>query len=226
MNEQGFFAAIEGGDGSGKGTQTELLLTHVRDELGKKVMKLSFPRYGEPSAYYVEQYLNGAYGSVNEVPADLAVLPFAIDRSATKDDIRDFLNTGGLVLTDRFVASNLAHHGTKIDDPYERQLFYERTMRTEYEVLGIPRPDLNIVLLVPSEIAQQNVDKKAARSYTNLKRDIHEADANHLDKAKRNYEELCQLYPDEFIAVECMDDSGTLRSIDDIQQEIRSLLPN
>jgi thymidylate kinase len=81
---------------------------------------------------------------------------------------------------------------------------------------------------VPSDIAQQNVDKKdaAARSYTTKKRDIHEADANHLEKAKANYEELCMLFPDEFVAVNCMDSEGNLRSIDDIQQEIRRISGN
>lgn len=222
------FIAIEGSDGSGKGTQAEQLYSYLVNKLGKPVLSLSFPRYGESSAYYVERYLNGEYGMAEDVPADLGALPYMLDRFAATKEITTFLqeNPDGIVLTNRYVASNLAHQGTKIDDPAKRREFYERTMRTEYEVLGIPRADKNIVLLVPTETAQQNVDKKSARDYTNLKRDIHEANTDHLDKAKRNYEELCQLYPDEFTAINCMDDSGTLRSIDDIQQEIRSLLPN
>jgi hypothetical protein len=69
---------------------------------------------------------------------------------------------------------------------------------------------------MPTNLAQANIDKKDAlnRSYTAKKRDIHEADADHLDRAKANYEELCQLYPDEFTAI----------TIDDIQMEIRSLI--
>lgn len=218
------FIAIEGGDGSGKGTQAEILREYMSTALGKIVTKLSFPQYGEPSAYYAERYLNGDYGGINDVHPDLASLAYAVDRYAAKPQIEaSLVNPAHTVLTDRYVGSNVAHQGAKIDDTRERHAFYERTLHTEYEIFGIPRPSKNIVLLVPSTIAQQNVDKKAARSYTSLKRDIHEADADHLEKAKRNYQELCELYPDEFIAIDCMN-GETLRSIDDIQAEIRTLL--
>lgn len=216
----GRFIAIEGGDGSGKATQSKLLAEYLRGQ-GKDVLETDFPRYGEPSAYYVERYLNGAYGGPNDVSAELGSLPFALDRYAAKKEIIEHLKKpDAIVISNRYVASNLAHQGTKISDPGERKAFYERTMQTEYEVLGIPRPDQNIVLIVPAELAQGNVDKKDVRSYTTLKRDIHEADANHLELAKANYEELCELYPNEFIAIECTE-NGAMRMVDDIQGEIR-----
>jgi dTMP kinase len=221
----GDFIAIEGGDGSGKATQTELYRVYAADILKKTVLKLSFPRYGEDSAYYAERYLNGAYGASNDVPAELGSLPYAIDRFAASGEIRDFLKQpNSLVISDRYIASNLAHQGVKIADANERKKFYERTMTTEYEVLGIPRASKNIVLLMPSHHAQANVDKKATRSYTTMKRDIHEADADHLEKAKANYEELCRLYPNEFIAIQCINESGAMRSIEDIQNEIRQII--
>lgn len=221
----GLFVAIEGGDGSGKGTQAEILRDYVANELKRPVTKLSFPRYGERSAYYAEQYLNGNYGAAIDVHPDLAALAYAIDRYAERPALERLLEDDDrIVIADRYQGSNLAHQGSKIDDEAERLAFYERTLHTEYEILGIPRPMKNIVLLVPSNTAQANVDRKQARSYTSLKRDVHEADADHLDKTKRNYEELCRLYPQEFIAVDCMNDSVTMRSIDDIQQEIRSII--
>ncbi len=219
----GRFIAIEGGDGSGKATQAKLLAEYATAQ-GYDVLTVSFPRYGNDSAYYAERYLNGAYGTAEDVPAELGILPYALDRFAARDDIAAHLaKDKSLVIADRYMASNLAHQGTKVDEVDTRQEFYRRTMLTEYDILGIPRPDLNIVLLVPSAISQANVDKKAARSYTALKRDIHEADAGHLDKAKRNYEEICELYPNEFTALNCMSDEQ-LRPIDDIQASIRDLL--
>ncbi|MDB5167644.1 MAG: Thymidylate kinase [Candidatus Saccharibacteria bacterium] len=221
----GVFIAIEGGDGSGKATQSTLLSEFVQNELHKDVLKVSFPQYGQPSAYYAGKYLDGAYGTVDEVPADLASLTYALDRFAAKDTITNQLaKDNSVVIADRYVASNLAHQGTKFNDETERHSYYDRMMQTEYETLSIPRPDINIVLILPTDLAQANVDKKDARSYTDKKRDIHEADPNHLEKAKANYEELCRLYPDEFTAVHCTNDSGEMRSIDDIQQEIRDLL--
>lgn len=219
----GLFIAIEGGDGSGKGTHSELLLQHFIG-MGYEATKISFPRYGSDSAFYVEKYLNGAYGQADDVPADLGVLPYAIDRFAASSDIRlQLSNEKSVVIADRYMASNLAHQGTKISDAAERSSFYERTKITEYGVLGIPKPDRTIVLVMPTEHMQSNVDKKAARSYTDLKRDIHEANADHLEKAKSNFEELCRLYPNEFTAVHCTNTSGAMRSIEDIQAEIRTL---
>ncbi len=223
VNPSGLFIAIEGGDGSGKGTQSKLLAEYARQE-GYDVLEISFPRYGNDSAYYVEQYLNGAYGGTNDVPADLGVLPYAIDRYAASVEIRAHLaKPNSLVIADRYMASNLAHQGAKIADANERTLFYERTKTTEYGVLGIPRPDKNIVLVVPTNLMQENVDKKATRSYTANKRDIHEADADHLEKAKANFEELCELFPSEFTALHCTDQKGSLHPIETIQLKLREL---
>lgn len=220
----GLFIAIEGGDGSGKGTQSKLLIESLRGE-GYNVFEADFPRYGEDSAYYVERYLNGEYGGPNDVPAELGSLPYALDRFAAKEDIQKHLQGDkAIVVSNRYVASNLAHQGTKFSTAEQRHAFYDRTTLTEYQILGIPKPDLNIVLLVPTKTAQENVDKKDTRGYTAKKRDIHEADSDHLEKAKLNYEELCNLYPEEFTALHCTDELGSMRSIEEIQQDIRALV--
>ena len=225
LNKKSTFIAIEGGDGSGKGTQAEILREYLSKDSNNNVLKLSFPRYGETSAYYASQYLNGAYGAADDVHADLASLTYALDRFAAKSDIQAFLDKpNGIVIVDRYVASNLAHQGTKFADANDRKAYYERIMDTEYNILGIPRPDKNIVLIMPTDMAQLNIDKKATRSYTDKKRDIHEADATHLDRAKANYEELCKIYPDEFTAINCIDKNGNMRTIEDIQSEIRSII--
>lgn len=219
----GRFIAIEGGDGSGKTTQADLLVEYLKSA-GKKVYRQKFPRYGLDSAYYVEQYLNGAYGQTDDVPADLGVLPYAIDRYAAGSEIRAILEDPEAVLIcDRYMGSNLAHQGAKVPDAKVRQEFYKRTLKTEYDVLGIPQPDINIVLLVPAKIAQVNVDNRPDREYTDKKRDIHEADVGHLEKAKANYEELCRLYPEEFTAIDCMQ-GEELMPIDIIQDKIRALI--
>jgi len=223
----GVFIAIEGGDGSGKATQASLLEAYFRDELKKPVLRVSFPQYGKASAIYAGRYLDGNYGSADDVHPDIGSLPFAIDRFAAKGDIQAMLDTpDGIVIADRYVASNLAHQGAKLADPTARHQFYKEVLELEYHIFSIPKPTLNIVLIVPTDIAQANVDKKDAstRSYTDKKRDIHEQDASHLDKAKANYEELCGLYPEEFTAVQCMDTNGHLRSIESINDELLSLI--
>lgn len=219
---ENLFIAIEGGDGSGKGTQAKLL-EEQRKSTGRGVLRVSFPRYGESSAYFAQQYLNGVYGGVNDVHPDLASLAYALDRFAAKEEIESALAEGKDVLLDRYVGSNLAHQGAKIANTRERHEFYKRIIDLEYGTLALPQPQKNIVLLVPPNISQENVDKKDARSYTERTRDIHEADANHLELAKRNYEELCELFPETFIAIDCMQ-GDTMRSIEDIRSEIARII--
>ncbi len=216
----GVFIAIEGGDGSGKGTQTELITERLKRK-GIDVLKLSFPRYGEASAEIVSNYLNGDYSEGNTLHPDIASLPFAIDRYAAKQQILDHLSRkNSVVIADRYVASNLAHQGAKLTDPTERKAFYARISNIEFGILQLPQPDVSFVLLVPSTIAQQNVDAKAMRTYTDKKRDIHEADSEHLDRTRSNYEELTKLFPEQYTTINCMSDNTTMRSIEDINKDI------
>lgn len=218
------FVAIEGGDGSGKATQAKKLAQKAKKE-GWDVFMVSFPRYGQLSAEIIEKYLNGAYGKAQDVHPDLASLPYALDRYAASSVIRNHLEKpGALVIADRYTASNMAHQGAKLGDAQKRHSFYTRIMAIEYQMLGIVRPDLNIVLTVPGTIAYDNVSKKETRSYTLRSHDIHEADKGHLEMSRANYHELCELYPDEFVAVECMQDDDRMRPIEAIHQDIWRLV--
>ncbi len=219
--------AIEGIDGSGKATQTGLISNYFSKKIGKSVLQMSFPQYGQPSAVFAEKYLNGEYGGADDVAADLGSLIFALDRFAAKPIIENHLNyPNSIGILDRFVGANLAHQGTKIPDRDSRLEFYERIRMTEFEIFEIPKPIMNIVLLLSTDIAQINVDSKSSRSYTTKRRDIHEESASHLDRASANYIELCQIYPDEFTPIQCIDETGRMRTPEDIQTEVQQILRN
>ena len=86
----------------------------------------------------------------------------------------------------------------------------------EYGTFNLPKPDLNIILHVTAELAQQLVDKKdvSVRTYVNgAKRDILEADLDHLKKAEKTYLEISELFPNTKL-VECMENQELL----DIEQ--------
>ena len=70
---------IEGTDGSGKGTQTKLLSEALKKK-GVKFEITDFPQYNTPSAFFVEKYLNGGYGSLDEVGPYKASFFYALDR--------------------------------------------------------------------------------------------------------------------------------------------------
>ena len=74
---------IEGTDGSGKATQTKLLMEHLEKE-GFKVFTTSFPKYESDSSALVKMYLNGEIAeNANGVNAKAASMFYAADRYAT-----------------------------------------------------------------------------------------------------------------------------------------------
>jgi dTMP kinase len=62
-------------------------------------------------------------------------------------------------------------------------------------LFDIPKPDKNILLYMPTEIGQILVDKKWHRDYVWWeKRDIHEADLQHLKDAAEAYKYVAEKY--------------------------------
>ncbi|MBT4120465.1 MAG: thymidylate kinase [Candidatus Magasanikbacteria bacterium] len=207
--QRGLFIMIEGTDGSGKGTQTDILVDRLRKEK-VEVEQISFPQYGEPSAFLVEEYLNGKYGSAEEVGPYKASILYATDRFAAAPKIKQWLKEGKIVIANRYVASNMGHQGGKIKDIDERKKYFDWNYNLEYEILEIPRPTVNLILHVTPEISQQLVDKKEEREYLKgKKRDIHEDDLNHLADAEQAYVEIAKTYP-EFKLIECVEDDSIL----------------
>ncbi len=223
----GGFFVIEGTDGSGKGTQVDLLVKRLQSE-GHSVALFDFPQYENESSYFVRQYLNGEYGSVEDIGPYTGSLFYALDRFEASKKIQQALSEDKIVIANRFTGSNMAHQGTKFSSPEERKGYFIWLDNLEFQMLKIPRPDKSIVLRVPAETAQQLVDKKDARSYTDKKRDIHEADINHLRRSVEVYDDMCQLFPIDFERIDCVR-SGKLMSIEDIHEllwnTIRPLLP-
>jgi thymidylate kinase/thymidylate synthase ThyX len=224
---RGIFIAIEGSDGTGKGTQSALLTERLQKE-GYDVVKIDFPQYDSPSSYFAVEYLNGRFGSGKDVGPYTASLFFALDRYAASFQIREALDQGKIVLVNRFTGSNMAHQGTKFVHAEERRGYFIWLDNLEFEMLRIPRPDHNFVLSVPAEIAQQLVDQKESRGYTDLKRDIHEADLDHLRKSTEIYDDMCNLFPKDYTRVDCMR-GNSLMSIEDIHrvvwEKVRPTLP-
>lgn len=217
-DKKGLFIVLEGTDGSGKGTQFKLLVERLQNE-GQQIATFDFPQYENESSYFVRQYLNGKYGSGEEVGPYTASMFYALDRYEASQNIKNALDEGKTVLANRFTGSNMAHQGTKFNNTEERKGYFLWLDAIEFQMLGIPRPDLSLVLRVPAETAQKLVDKKDERSYTNKKRDIHEADINHLKKSVEVYDNLCSLFPKDFKQLDCVR-NGELMDIDKIHKLI------
>src|SRR6185369_11731584 len=154
QNQKGRFIVIDGTDGSGKTTQTNLLVEELKIN-GYQVEMTDFPQYGTKSAGLIEEYLNGKYGHVGPEAASIF---YAIDRFDASFKIRHWLSEGKVVISNRYVTANAGHQGGKIADDLERMKFFKWLNNLEYVIFGIPKPDLNIILHMPAHMAQKLVD--------------------------------------------------------------------
>ncbi len=215
---KGKLIVIDGSDGSGKATQTALLVKRLK-KAGKKVRQISFPRYGETACWMVERYLNGKYGSADEVGPYTASLFYALDRYDASFTIKRWLEQGFIVIANRYVSSNKGHQLTKITEKAEREKFLRWVDETEYRLLNIPKEDAVIILYIPAAMAQRLVDKKGYRDYMKgNKRDIHEGSLTHLKRAEHTYKELTKRYSN-WQLIECVE-NGRLLSKQDIAEKV------
>ncbi|MCX6792870.1 MAG: deoxynucleoside kinase [Candidatus Falkowbacteria bacterium] len=212
---KGFLIVIDGTDGSGKKTQTELLYNWLKEN-NHPVEKISFPSYGTPSAYFVERYLNGDYGQkANEVNPRLSSIFYALDRFDKSQAIKEMLAEGKIVVTDRYVTANMGHQGSKFTDQAALREYFTWLYDFEYEICQIPKPDLNILLHVSSEINTKLITNRG-----NVQ-DIHEKDPEHLKKAELTYLEIAKLFSEDMTMIECVKDDQIM-SREEIHEIIKA----
>ena len=215
----GKIIVIEGTDGSGKSTQFRLLTQRLQQE-GTEFKTLVFPQYSEPSSALIRMYLGGEFGTdPSDVNAYAASAFYAVDRYASfKKDWGKWYQQGGLIVSDRYTTSNAVHQTSK--EPAEKQgEFLKWLYEFEYDRLGLPRPDLTIYLDVPTAFTEQLMRHREQE--TNTKADIHEQNTQYLATCRETGRAAAKFYG--WNVIQCVKD-GQMRSIEDIHQEIYSLV--
>lgn len=217
----GKLLVIEGVDGSGKATQTELLYQALLKQ-NQTVRKVSFPDYSSPSSSLIKMYLNGEFGSnPQSVNAFATSVFFAVDRFASfRKDWQTFYEDGGIVIADRYVTSNLVHQAGKIADAAEKERYIHWLSDLEYNIFGLPRPDCVIFLDMPPAYSLRLRQQRNALKQ-GLTQDIHEADQAYLQQAYENAVAIAR--HQQWHIIHCVAD-GRLRSIEEIHQEIMETL--
>lgn len=222
----GKLIVIEGTDGSGKQTQSDLLYNYFKNEENKNVMKLTFPDYESETSALVRMYLEGKFGSsADSVDPKIASVFYAADRYASyKTKWETFSKEkDNIIIFDRYVTSNMVHQAAKISDISAKNEYLDWIYDFEYNVMGLPKPDKVIFLNMRFDLAQMLMRNRANKITNESAKDIHERDVEYMKKC---YENACYVSDKyRWNEIKCFN-GDSVRSISDIQEEIRKIVCN
>ncbi|MEG0282422.1 MAG: thymidylate kinase [Clostridia bacterium] len=226
MKEQGYIIEFEGTDGSGKETQTKLIVERLKKEYkDKEVFIQDFPNYKSESAGPVNMYLHGELGEhANDLDAYQVSPLYAADRLCTyakKDGFGEAYHRGALVILDRYTGSNLIHQACKIQDITEREKFLKWSTELEYTFMKLPKPDLVIFLDMTVEASQKLREERKDLKVGGAK-DIHEQDKTHMTKAYAAGVYVAKKYNWE--VVHCVRADKSIKTIEEIHEEIYNII--
>ncbi len=215
----GIFIDLEGLDGSGKTTQTELICKRL-DADGVDFKRIKLPDYDSDSSILVRKYLAGDFGkNAGDVNAYAASVLYAADRFASfTEKWGEDYNSGKLIFADRYTPANALYQMTKLTkeewDPYLEWLF-----DFEYNKIGIPEPNKVIFLDMPVEVSQRLMTSRYNGDES--KKDVHEANVSFLLACREAALYAAEKYG--WSVITCAKDGEPL-SIEEINDKIYSIV--
>jgi len=218
---RGKLIVIDGTDGSGKATQTELLVKALKNE-GRRVKIIDFPGYySNFFGKFIGHCLSEQYYNFIKVHPKIASVLYAADRFETKDKIEKWLKKGYIVVANRYASANQIHQGGKISNTRKREAFIKWLAEMEYGVFKIPKPDAIFYLNVPIKVVLKLIterNKSRSRKYLKEKTDVHEKDVKFLENSRKSALWLTKTQRG-WIKIECVK-NGILESRQNIHQKI------
>lgn len=209
MAKRGKLIVIDGTDGSGKATQTKLLVTRLQKE-GKKVKVVDFPDYySNFFGKFIGHCLSERYYDFVKVHPKIASVLYAADRFESSGKIETWLKAGNVVIANRYASANQIHQGGKISNTKKREAFLKWLAEMEYEVFKIPRPDVVFYLDVPIPIVLKLIrtrNSSTNRKYLGKKKDVHEKDTKFLENSRKSALWLAKTQKN-WVKVNCIKDN-------------------
>jgi dTMP kinase len=197
---RGVFITLEGGDGSGKTTQAELLREWLSGE-GRTVLRTREPGGTEVGVEIREIVLHHR----GDISPRAEALLYAADRAHhVATVVRPALERGEVVIQDRYIDSSVAYQGVgRVLDPEAVRSL------SEWATEGLA-PDLTILLDLDADAARGRLDEARTR-YDRL-----EAEASEFhDRVRAAYLALAEAEPGRFLVVDAA------RPVDEIAGDIR-----
>jgi dTMP kinase len=209
---KGKLIVIEGTDGSGKTTQTELLMKRLRagDVLSESIR---FPQYGTNIAgTLIRESLDGKHGDFTKVDPKIGSVLYAVDRFETMPKMRGWISEGKIIVADRYTTSNQIHQGGKLRSESDRVDFLNWLSALEYDALCIMKPDIVFYLDMPFEESLNLISKREGI------KDAADSDFEYLKNSKEAGKYMVER-ESFWERVECMD-GDKLLSPEEIHEKI------
>lgn len=188
------YIVLEGIDGAGKSTQTELLNDWLTGK-GYRTKKLVEPTTSDIGKVIRKELLNPE--STNDINQQRLTLLFAADRLTLKKEILDAKDSKDIIIiSDRSFYSSICYQNNSSVD---KDWIYEVNLHT-------PRPDLTILLDLDEKEAITRCDREEA--FENIQ---------FLEKTRKNYLDLLEI-EDNIVVVDAKD------SLNDVQEKIRKIV--
>lgn len=201
----GAFITFEGPDGSGKSTQIELLVDHLRLK-GWDVLTTREPG-GTPIGDQIRKVLHDVANT--EMVFEAEILLYSASRAQLVGQaIRPALAQGAVVLSDRYADSTIAYQG------YGRGLDLAVLRRITDFATGGLTPDLTIFLDVPVELGLER-KRLALMQHSGEWNRLDQEDVGFHRRVRQGYLELAAAEPTRWLIV---DASPT---VEEIQRRIR-----
>ena len=199
--DSGKIIVIEGScDGVGKTTQYNLLKERLIEN-GYHVVNHHFPTYDSYQGLFVEKYLNGEFGNINNLSPYFVNSLYACDRAIT-------WNTK---------LSKAYNQSALIDNIEEKKKFIDYVCDFEYNKLGIVKPDVVIFLYASFNLVTKIREKRNKNSID----DIHERNLEFMKKVYDNAMFVADYLNWE--KVKC-DENNEMKSIDLITENIDTII--
>ena len=218
------FIVLEGLDGAGKSTQIKKL-REMFAEQGIPSEYIHFPRFDAP--YFgdmIARFLRGEFGSVDQVDPYIVAMLYAEDRRDAATLIRGWMEQGKVVITDRYVYSNIGYQCAKVESASKREELKQWIFSLEYDYFKIPRPDVSLFLDLPFAFTARKllaeVREGDDREYLNGRKDIHEQSMDLQRKVRQVYLDAAQVDENMHI-VDCSTAEGEMASPEINFQRVR-----
>jgi dTMP kinase len=204
----GLFITFEGGEGSGKSTQVELLARRL-ETAGRRVLKLREPG-GTPLGEELRQLLLHRRADIS--PQAELLLFLAARAELVRAVIRPALAEGTIVICDRFSDSTLAYQG------YGRGIDLDQVRKLNDSATGGLKPDLTVLLDLPVE---------AGRSRKQRDEDAFQGeDDTFHERVRQGYLALARQEPDRWLVLDATRPAEELTAAIAESPKLRSIRAN